>query len=409
MVARKTPIGKKITTYVKKGNMIPDSWVIQMLRSRLEKPDVLERGAVVDGFPRTKNQAQELISQSEIVVEQVILFDVVEEVSLDRIKNRRIYPANNDAIYNLKYRPPPPDQPWIEKGLITRENDKSPQAIQKRLQFYRGTIENIMANFDQSKIAKIDGSRTIEEVFAEVEAVVKPFSIQPENVSGEGLRLSQEVEGFNPAKDMDDAVRISAAPIRRFTKEQEVPVAITVTTPNVTVRVPVDVACVIDVSGSMRAEATFQDPNDETRTIGGGMTQLDLVKHAVKTIIHTLSDLDRLSLVSFNGDPKVVMQLTQMNPQGREKALEALNRLQEGGVTNIWGGLESGLKSISEKGKKASPCGVQFSHQKGVILLTDGQPNRRPPEGEVKALEKFLASHPTDFYQVFFLSLVQKT
>jgi hypothetical protein len=80
--------------------------------------------------------------------------------------------------------------------------------------------------------------------------------------------------------------------------------------------------CVIDISGSMSDLATYQDPEDETKVISDGFSILDLVKHAVKTIINTLTDDDRVSIVTFNTDSKVEMKLTNMTESNKLKAIE---------------------------------------------------------------------------------------
>ena len=88
-------------------------------------------------------------------------------------------------------------------------------------------------------------------------------------------------------------------------------------------RSPCDICCVVDTSGSMAVQAEIQNEKNEKF----GLSQLDLVKHAIKTIIHSLQDQDRLSLVSFANSATVWFQLTKMDADGKSSALAALNRL----------------------------------------------------------------------------------
>merc|ERR1719181_926841 len=91
--------------------------------------------------------------------------------------------------------------------------------------------------------------------------------------------------------------------------------------------------CVVDISGSMRLIASYEGDD--------GLTVLDVVKHAVKTVMHTLGPDDRLALVAFDNMVETAFALGEMNDGGRKQAVEALEALQPRGTTNIWGGLHA--------------------------------------------------------------------
>lgn len=91
-----------------------------------------------------------------------------------------------------------------------------------------------------------------------------------------------------------------------------------------TVRSPCDICCVVDTSGSMAVQAEIQNDTNEKF----GLSQLDLVKHALKTIIHSLQPQDRLSVVSFANNATVLFGLTKMTEDGKSSALAALARLE---------------------------------------------------------------------------------
>ena len=88
-------------------------------------------------------------------------------------------------------------------------------------------------------------------------------------------------------------------------------------------RSPCDICCVVDTSGSMRDRAEIQNDKNEKF----GLTQLDLVKHALKTIVHSLQAQDRLSIVSFSFNAKILFQLTTMDDEGKRNALDAIEKL----------------------------------------------------------------------------------
>jgi hypothetical protein len=101
-------------------------------------------------------------------------------------------------------------------------------------------------------------------------------------------------------------------------------VHISIRPPPDTTRSPCDICCVVDTSGSMAVQAEIQTDTNEQF----GLSQLDLVKHALKTIIHSLQPQDRLSVVSFSNNATVLFQLTKMDADGKSSALAALGRLE---------------------------------------------------------------------------------
>lgn len=88
-------------------------------------------------------------------------------------------------------------------------------------------------------------------------------------------------------------------------------------------RSPCDICCVVDTSGSMAVQAEIQNDTNEKF----GLSQLDLVKHALKTIIQSLTPQDRLSVVSFANSATVLFQLLKMDEDGKSSAMAALGRL----------------------------------------------------------------------------------
>jgi hypothetical protein len=98
-------------------------------------------------------------------------------------------------------------------------------------------------------------------------------------------------------------------------------------------RTPVDICCVIDVSGSMESEATFQNASGLSES--HGLSYLDVVKHAVATIISSLEPSDRLSLVKYSTEAVTVLSLVHMNPEGKAAADLVLKALQTEDSTGL--------------------------------------------------------------------------
>jgi len=115
----------------------------------------------------------------------------------------------------------------------------------------------------------------------------------------------------------------------------------------------------------------------------GGLAVLDVVMHACKTIVHSLTAQDRFSLVAYSTSAKVLLPLTAMDSNGVADAEVAINAMLANGQTNIWDGLLKGLEVLASEEADAS-------RNKAVMLLTDGQPNIRPPRGEVGMMQQFM-------------------
>jgi Mg-chelatase subunit ChlD len=147
-------------------------------------------------------------------------------------------------------------------------------------------------------------------------------------------------------------------------------------------RTPTSVVCVIDVSGSMQLEANIKSEAEDSKE-SYGFNTLDLVKHALRTIIKSMTKDDKLALVSFSTKAKVELDLTKMDDAGQKKAEKALNALEPDGSTNLWDGLYRGMELLRlRKGK-------DLHKNAAVLLLTDGQPNEEPPRGYIPEIQKY--------------------
>ena len=104
----------------------------------------------------------------------------------------------------------------------------------------------------------------------------------------------------------------------------------------------------MDVSGSMDGDASIIGVENS------GLTLLDITKHALKTIITSLKENDRISIVSYSNSAKVVCGLTHMNAAGKHHALSLVDTLSADGMTNLWDGLKKGLDTLTEASSASS-------------------------------------------------------
>jgi hypothetical protein len=144
-----------------------------------------------------------------------------------------------------------------------------------------------------------------------------------------------------------------------------------------------DICCVVDVSGSMGAAATLKNESGESES--HGLSLLDIVKHALATIIETLEPGDRLAIVAYSTKARVVVPLNALSGSTKTLATNAVKALSSGGQTNLWDGLTTGLDLLRAAGADVAP-----ERNASLFLLTDGLPNISPPRGEVAMLQRYL-------------------
>lgn len=170
-IREKTDLGVRIADFVQKGLLVPDSIVIEVLRKKMSEPNS-QRGFILDGYPRTVDQAKALEKITKI--DSIILLNVPEWVIVERLSNRRIC-RNCGAIYNIKYSPKPKVDLKCDKcggELYQREDDKA-EVVRERLRVYERQTEPLIAYYRKSKMAfvtvgDIDVDTSIGEVFERI-------------------------------------------------------------------------------------------------------------------------------------------------------------------------------------------------------------------------------------------------
>lgn len=133
-------LGKKADAFMKAGDLVPDDLIMGIMEERLQEPDC-EKGFLLDGFPRTIPQAEELktlLKRIGISLDMAVNIDVAREVILDRLTTRRTCenPACQ-AIYNVKSNPPKVEGICDKCGsAVVQREDETEEAISNRLATY---------------------------------------------------------------------------------------------------------------------------------------------------------------------------------------------------------------------------------------------------------------------------------
>jgi len=171
-----TPLGKEVQPIMARGELVPDSLVLKMVRERIERPDC-SHGFVFDGFPRTVAQAQYLsvlLRQHGYRPPLVVHFALDPELVLKRITGRRMCKVGGE-IYNIYERPPKVDGRCDNDGgeLIERPDDRE-EIVMPRLQAYEKLTEPLVSYYRRlGRLHDVDASKSIDEVRKQVLEVVR--------------------------------------------------------------------------------------------------------------------------------------------------------------------------------------------------------------------------------------------
>lgn len=159
-IKNETKTGLEAKSYMDKGQLVPDSVVIDMVRERLAMSDC-ENGYLLDGFPRTVEQAEalETISSPDAVVN----IAVADEKLLDRLTGRRVC-GKCQGTFHISKLADEKVCPVCGGELIHRDDDK-PETIKKRLQVYHDQTAPLIGYYTgNGKLKTVDGDNRPEEV-----------------------------------------------------------------------------------------------------------------------------------------------------------------------------------------------------------------------------------------------------
>ncbi|MBU0758423.1 MAG: adenylate kinase [Nanoarchaeota archaeon] len=156
-----TELGLKAKEYIDKGLLVPDDVTNNMVKNRLSESD---SGYILDGYPRTINQA-DFLSDIE-VIDKVVNFTLSEEEVIKRISGRRTC-RKCGSIFHIMWKAPKEEGVCDDCGAeLIQRSDELPETVKNRLVVYnRETAPLIEYYQDKGLIADIDASPKIEEIF----------------------------------------------------------------------------------------------------------------------------------------------------------------------------------------------------------------------------------------------------
>lgn len=165
-----TELGKKAASFMDAGNLVPDEVVIGLVIDRIGLADCAD-GFMLDGFPRTRPQAEALdaaLSDAGVALDVVLLLEVPDELIVERITDRRSDPVTGN-IYHLKFNRPPAE---ILDRLVHRADDTE-EACVARLKKYHSETAPIVPYYEgKGLVRRVDGNAAPDVVTERIKSAL---------------------------------------------------------------------------------------------------------------------------------------------------------------------------------------------------------------------------------------------
>ena len=166
-----TDLGKEAKSYMDRGELVPDEVTVGIVKERISEDDA-KKGFLLDGFPRTIEQAEALnniMSELDRNIDAVINIEVPEEELMNRLTGRRIC-EKCGTTYHLVFNPPKVDGVCdIDGGKLYQRKDDNPETVSNRLSVNVKQSKPILEYYNNKGVLKnIDGSKDIDEVTKDV-------------------------------------------------------------------------------------------------------------------------------------------------------------------------------------------------------------------------------------------------
>ena len=171
-MANQTEMGLLAKSYIDKGELVPDNVTNGIVKERLAQADIKESGFLLDGFPRTIDQAHaldEILEDLGIKLDGVINIEVDPNSLLERLSGRIIHRETGETFHKVFN--PPVD--YKEEDYYQREDDK-PETVKRRLDVNIAQGEPILAHYRQMNLVHdIQGNQDINDVFTDIKKVLE--------------------------------------------------------------------------------------------------------------------------------------------------------------------------------------------------------------------------------------------
>ncbi|HAO5916737.1 TPA: adenylate kinase [Listeria monocytogenes] len=173
-----TELGRKAKSFMDNGDLVPDEVTNGIVRERLSEDDAKD-GFLLDGFPRTVEQAQELeniLSDLGTELDAVINIDVEKDVLLKRLTGRWICRTCGKTYHEIYNPPKVPGKCDLDGGELYQRDDDKKETVEKRLNVNMKQTKPLLDFYsEKGKLHNINGEQEIKDVFVDVEKILASF------------------------------------------------------------------------------------------------------------------------------------------------------------------------------------------------------------------------------------------
>ncbi len=176
-------LGREAKEHMDRGDLVPDELITKVIVERLDTPEAAD-GFVLDGFPRTRGQAQSLDEQIDRLGRRLtaaLLIEVDDDEVVRRLSGRRVCAANGH-LYHVDHDPPKSEGVCDEDGsALEQRDDDRPETVKHRLEVYHEQTQPLVEFYDErGMLRRFDGSRKPGEVHDHIKATLATLRLEEE-------------------------------------------------------------------------------------------------------------------------------------------------------------------------------------------------------------------------------------
>lgn len=173
-----TELGKKAKSFMDNGDLVPDEVTNGIVRERLAEDDA-KNGFLLDGFPRTVEQAEELeniLNDLGTELDAVISIEVDKDVLMKRLTGRWICRTCGKTYHEIYNPPKVPGKCDLDGGELYQRDDDKKETVEKRLNVNMKQTKPLLDFYsEKGKLHNINGEQDIKDVFVDVEKILASF------------------------------------------------------------------------------------------------------------------------------------------------------------------------------------------------------------------------------------------
>ncbi len=175
-VSNNTALGKEAKDYMNKGALVPDELVTKMLTARFDEDDV-KKGFILDGYPRTRNQAadlEEILNRRSLYIDLAVYLDTSDAVVIQRLSGRLVCRKCGSNFHKTNM--PPKNAGVCDHcgGQLYQRSDDNEETIKNRLAVYKKESSPVIKFYeDKNKLARITADGNAKDVLDAIVGLVK--------------------------------------------------------------------------------------------------------------------------------------------------------------------------------------------------------------------------------------------